>query len=185
MNILIIISESKRLENLSSNLLNLTSLENKSLKTVDSKFSIDEQIRKVILLLEKQWINKNINFDLNLNKILFFGDEELLQQVWINIINNAIKFSKQDRIIKINLYNDNDLIKITIEDNGIGISDENKERIFEKFFKCDKSRNDEGNGLGLSITKKIIETLKGNIYIKSTLNKGMVFFIELPNNKKN
>jgi signal transduction histidine kinase len=176
----IIISESKRLENLSSNLLKLTSLENKSLKTVSSKFSIDEQIRKVILLLEKQWTNKNIDFDLNLDKTQFLGDEELLQQVWINLINNAIKFSKQDGIIEINLYKENNLIKVTIEDKGIGISDVNKERIFEKFFKCDKSRNDSGNGLGLSITKKIIETFNGNIYFESTLDIGTVFFVELP-----
>jgi signal transduction histidine kinase len=175
----IIISETGRLANLSSSLLNLTELENKVIHNQFETFSVDEQLREVILLLENDWTKKNIDLILELDKVIFHGNKKSLHQVWINLLNNAIKFSNISGQIKITLKMENEHLFFSIEDTGIGISDVDKERVFEKFFKSDRSRTLDGNGLGLSIVKKIIENCNGKIYFKSTLNKGTTFYISL------
>lgn len=175
----IIISETGRLENLSSNLLKLSSLENKSIHENYRSFSLDEQIRRAILLLENKWSEKNIELDLELDKVTFKGDEELMYQVWINLISNAIKFSNNGGELKIHLKEGEGVIKISIGDKGIGIADEDKGRIFERFYKADRSRTKEGSGLGLSIVKKIVELHGGKVYFESELGRGTTFFIEL------
>lgn len=175
----IIINETGRLENLSSNLLKLSSLENRAIHEQYRSFSLDEQIRRVILLLENKWNEKNIELDLDLDEATFKGDEELMYQVWINLISNAIKFSNNGGMLKIFLKEKENRICVHISDQGIGIADKDKDRIFEKFYKGDKSRGNDGNGLGLSIVKKIIELHSGNISFISELGKGTIFFIEL------
>lgn len=175
----IIISETGRLENLSSNLLKLSSLESRAIHEEYKNFPLDEQIRKVILLLENKWSEKDIELDLELDEVTYRGDEELMHQVWTNLIANAIKFSNKGGVLKIILRAANNKIYVNITDNGIGIADEDKDRVFEKFYKGDKSRNNDGNGLGLSIVKKIIELHSGTICFESQLGKGTTFFIEL------
>lgn len=175
----IIISETGRLENLSSNLLKLSSLENKSIHENYRSFSLDEQIRRAILLMENKWSEKDIELDLDLDKVTFKGDEELMYQVWINLISNAIKFSGSGGELKIDLKESDGRIKISIGDKGIGIADEDKDRVFERFYKADKSRTKEGSGLGLPIVKKIVELHGGRVYFESELGKGTTFFIEL------
>jgi len=175
----IIVDESQRLSLLSSNLLKLSELDSKIIRGEATGFSLDEQIRKAILILEVQWSKKEIEFDIELEEATITGDEHLLQEVWLNLIQNAIKFSNQKGIIKIGLYKKSDKIKVEISDNGIGIADEDKERIFERFYKGDKSRSKEGNGLGLVIVKKIVELSNGKIDFESHLGKGTSFTVEL------
>lgn len=167
----IIISESERLVNLSSDLLKLSELDNKEVNYQPINFSLDEQIRKAILFLEPLWNKKNINFELNLEKITYLGTENLLWQVWINLIGNAIKFSKDKGIIYINLLNEEEYVKFEIIDHGIGIPEEDIPKIFDHFYKSDKSRSSEGNGLGLAIVKKIINTIEGTLEIESIPKK--------------
>ncbi|MFZ7120229.1 MAG: sensor histidine kinase [Eubacteriaceae bacterium] len=176
----IIESESQRLSLLSSNLLRLSELDSKVIREPASLFSLDEQIRKCILILESQWNKKDIDLDIELEEIFFWGDELLLQQAWINLIQNAIKFSNPKGTIKINLQKKDTIVKIDVIDNGIGIAEEDKEKIFKRFYKSDKSRSKEGNGLGLVIVKKIIELSRGKIYFESQQGKGSVFTVELP-----
>jgi signal transduction histidine kinase len=175
----IIISETGRLSNLSSNLLRLATIENQAKVISTSVFSLDEQIRRVILLLEDKWSSKDICFDLELDEIQYSGDEELMQQVWINLITNAIKFSKDGGNIKILLSKASDTVKVQIIDNGIGIAEEDQHRIFEMFYKGDKSRSNDGSGLGLAIVKKIVELHKGKIYFESVYGSGTNFNVEL------
>jgi signal transduction histidine kinase len=175
----IIISETGRLSNLSSNLLRLATIENQANVISTSVFSLDEQIRRVILLLENKWSSKDICFDLELDEIQYSGDEELLQQVWINLITNAIKFSKDGGDIKILLSKASDTVKVQIMDNGIGIAEEDKAGIFQMFYKGDKSRSNDGSGLGLAIVKKIVELHKGKIYFESVYGSGTNFTVEL------
>jgi len=178
----IIVNESERLSLLSSNLLKLSELDSKMIREQAKQFSLDEQIRKTILILEVQWSKKEIDFDIDLEAISIIGDEHLLHEVWLNLIQNAIKFSNQKGIIKIGLNKIGDKVKIMIADHGIGIADKDKERIFERFFKGDKSRSKDGNGLGLVIVKRIIELSNGSISFESELGKGSTFIVELPFN---
>ncbi|MGG7142739.1 ATP-binding protein [Clostridium nigeriense] len=175
----IIIDESKRLENLSSNILRVAKLENQDMLENQSKFLLDENIRKSILLLQNKWVEKNINFNLSLPKTYYYGDQELFLQVWTNIIENAIKFSNKNTEIKIKIEKSIDLIKIYIEDEGIGMTDEVKEYIFDKFYQEDNSRGSTGYGLGLAIAKRIVELSNGQIEVESEINKGSKFIISL------
>ena len=176
----IIISESKRLTNLSTNLLKLSELDNKIIY-VKKVFSLDEQIRRVVLLLQNKWEQKNIELDVDLDVVKYIGDEELFELVWINLINNAIKFTNQNEKISIRLKEINNEINISIQDTGIGINDEDKKYIFERFYIADKSKNKESTGLGLSIVKKIISLSNGEISFESTKDIGTTFYIKLKN----
>ena len=141
---------------------------------------MDEQIRRTILLLEPEWSKKNIEFDIDLKVIQYVGDEELLQQVWINILSNAINFSPEASSIRVKLYQRDRLVKIEIRDKGIGMDKEIQERIFEKFYQGDKAHSLGGNGLGLSIAKRIVDICEGSIYVESTKEEGTSFTVELP-----
>jgi len=177
----IIISETERLSKLSSNLLRLSSLENKSIIDKTHQFSLDEQIRRVILLLEARWTEKNINLDLDIASIHFSGDEELLWQVWINLIDNAIKFSRVEGDLKIRAYEEDQIVIVEVVDSGIGMDHSTVNRIFEKFYQGDGAHKTEGNGLGLSIVKRIIDLYDGEIIVDSKVAVGTTFRIMMPN----
>ncbi|QUI21232.1 HAMP domain-containing histidine kinase [Vallitalea pronyensis] len=172
----IIISESERLSNLSANLLKLSELDSRAIIN-KTAFSLDEQLRRVILLFQEKWERKNIQLHIDLDQVTMVGDEDLLYQVWVNIISNAIKFTKNGGTIEISLKHE-DNIKVIITDSGIGIKDADKEQIFERFFKGDKSRSKEGTGLGLSIVKKILKLHDSHISIESEYGKGSSFCVE-------
>ncbi|MTI47156.1 sensor histidine kinase [Sporosalibacterium faouarense] len=176
----IIVEETERLSNLSSNILKLSKLENQEIIDKNLSFSLDEQIRKSILLLEHQWSKKNIEFNLELNKILYFGDEELLQQVWINIISNGIKFSNKNSIIDIVLIKSDSNIIVKIRDYGVGMDERTKKRVFEKFYQGNEAHSHEGNGLGLALVKRIIDLYDGSINVESEINEGTTFIVQLP-----
>jgi len=176
----IIVEETTRLSKLSSNILRLSSLENQEMLEKKTVFSLDEQIRKIILLLEHKWSNKNIDFDIELDEIQYHGDEELLQQVWINLLDNAIKFSNTNSSIIVRLYRTASAAKLEISDTGIGMSEETMLRIFERFYQGDKAHSYDGNGLGLSLVKRILDLCNGSIHVKSKLHEGSTFTVELP-----
>lgn len=174
----IITEETKRLSTLSTNILTLNSIENENSPVYNEEFSLDEQIRKAILLLENKWAEKNIELDIELDKIKFKGNKNLMYQVWINLIHNAIKFSEIGGIIQIRLKDQENPI-FTIRDEGQGIDLENHKKVFDKFYKGDKSRNSEGTGLGLSIVKRIVSMHNGEITLDSKLGKGTKIIVKL------
>lgn len=175
----IIFEESSRLSHLTSNMLKLSKLENQEIIRKYNRFYLDEQIRKSILLLEPEWEKKKINWDINLDRAMIYGDEELLQQVWINLISNAIKFSNQEGKIIVNLKHIEDGIRVSIKDFGKGMSNETIDRIFEKFYQGEESHDIEGSGLGLSIVKRIIDLHGGDIKVESLPLKGSEFIVFL------
>lgn len=178
----VIETESKRLSKLSDNLLKLSALESENVPLLLCDFRLDKQIEQAILVLEPHWKEKNIDIDAELEKISVHADRDLLGQVWINLIHNAVKFTPENGLIKIKLYQNERQIVYQITDNGIGISKEDQVHIFERFFKVDKARDRSlgGNGLGLSLCKKIIELHYGQIILESELNKGTRFIVHLP-----
>ncbi len=175
----IIVGETKRLSILATNILTLNRIDNQNTSTPMENFVMDEQIRRAILLLENKWVGKDIKLEIDLENIQYRGNPNLLYQVWINLIDNAIKFSPKGETIEIKLYEEQRDIIFSIKDNGIGISKEEQKRIFDKFYKSDKSRNTDGNGLGLSIVKRIIDIHKGDILLKSNIDEGTNIMVRL------
>lgn len=175
-----ILDNAGRLSTLSTNILALSKLENQELVTDEAEFRLDEQIRKSILLLESRWAAKNIEFDMELPRQMYYGSEALLSQVWYNIIDNAIKHSPEGGIIHVGIAHTDGLVEVSVTDHGDGMSDEVQKHIFEKFYQGDSSHKAEGNGLGLALVHRIIELGKGRIEVESAIEKGSTFRIFLP-----
>jgi len=167
----IITEETKRLSALSGNILLLNRIENENIATARAPFRLDEQIRHVILLCENKWSKKNIQLSIDLDEIKYTGNEQLLFQVWLNLLDNAIKFSNPNETVKINLKKFESKIVFTIIDYGRGMTEEQQNRMFEKFYTADISRTEEGNGLGLSIVKRVIDMHDGTIEVQSRLHE--------------
>lgn len=176
----IILEETERLSKLSSNILRLSRLENQKELNVKKEFLLDEQIRTAIVLLESKWSQKQLNFEVRMDKTAYTGDEELLQQVWVNLIENAVKFSAQGGTIEVSVSKTERFAEARIKDGGIGMNEETKQRIFERFYQGNASHADEGSGLGLSIVKRILELSNGEIQVKSSPGQGTEFLVRLP-----
>lgn len=176
----IIIEEAQRLENLTGKILKLSKLNNQEMITNKQEILVSEQIRRAISLLEPKWSKKDIKINVSLEEKAFLGDEDLTFQVWVNLIDNAIKFSNDNSTIDIKLYEKNKEINIEIKDHGIGIKEEQLEQIFDRFYQIDKSHSEEGSGLGLAIVKRILELSGGKIEVKSKENKGTTVIVKLP-----
>lgn len=175
----IITEETRRLSILATSILMLNKIENENIPNSIELFSMDEQIRKAIVLLENRWLEKDIELEIDLEDVDYKGNKNLMYQVWVNLMDNAIKFSKERDSIEVKLYKDDDNIIFSLKDNGEGISVEDQGRIFEKFYKTDKSRSSDGNGLGLSIVKRIIDIHGGEVFIESDLGMGTKIIIKL------
>jgi two-component system phosphate regulon sensor histidine kinase PhoR len=178
----VIEEESTRLSRITDNLLRLASLDSDKMPFTPERYRLDEQIRSLILSSEPQWAGKKIEMDVSLSETVITADKDLLSQLWINLIHNAIKFSKEGGTIRTELASHGDRIEFTISDEGIGIPDQDLTRIFERFYKADKSRirSREGSGLGLAIAKKIVEIHQGRISAESEIDKGSTFTVTLP-----
>lgn len=177
----IIITESERLTTLATNVLALSKLDNQGIITERTSFQLDEQIRRVILVLEPEWRKKDLNLQVELDPLLFSGNEELLQQAWLNLIQNAIKFTPQGGKIAVILMDTDDTVTVRITDNGIGMDEITKQHLFDRFYQGDRSHTGEGNGLGLALVKRIVELSAGTIGVKSQPGTGSSFTVELPN----
>lgn len=177
----IIEAESTRLSKLSDNLLKLSSLESQHHPFEPRSYRLDKQIRNHILACEPQWVEKNIEMDIELEPVTLMADEDLLSQVWTNLIHNAIKFTPEGGTIGVHVSNTRKEAIIRISNNGACISEEDLPHIFERFYKADKSRNrtSGGNGLGLSIVKKIIDMHAGTISVESIPEERTVFIVRL------
>ena len=176
----VIIDETSRLAKLSTNILKLTKLENQKTIGKKSKFLLDEQIRKIIVMLEPEWSKKNIDLDIDLEEITYIGNEELMAQIWQNIINNAIKFTGENGNIGVKLYRSEQCIVVKISDDGPCIPDEKRTKIFEKFYQGDHSRSTDGNGLGLALVQRVVELCNGSVWVENTHPTGVCFTVQLP-----
>ncbi|HLK69746.1 MAG TPA: ATP-binding protein [Bryobacteraceae bacterium] len=178
----VIDSESVRLSNLSANLLKLASLESAQPKFEPRDYRLDAQIRRLILACEPQWAGKQLEMDVALEEADIKADEDLLSQVWINLIHNGIKFTPPGGSLRVALRRLSGRLEVTIADTGIGIPAQDLPHIFERFYKADRSRRrtESGSGLGLSIAKKVVEMHRGTIAVESQSGSGSVFTVNLP-----
>ena len=169
----------RRLTRLTENILKISRLENQDYKLERKRFNLAEQLRIAILFLETEWATKGIEWNIAIEEKHYFGNEDLLLQVWLNLLGNAIKFTPKNGQISVVLTSKDGFLKITISDSGIGMSDPTIKHIFDKFYQADLSHSGEGNGLGLPLAKRIIDIHNGGIFVKSTLGKGSSFEVTL------
>ncbi|MCM1092145.1 MAG: HAMP domain-containing histidine kinase, partial [Muribaculum sp.] len=149
-----IISESERLADLAASVLNLSKIEQQSILTDKNRFNVSEQIRRCIVLLEGKWSKKDIGFDLNCKEYYLTGNEKLLEQVWINLLDNAVKFSPVGGIVSVEITQKEGFLVFVIADQGSGIEENAIPHIFDKFYQAYTSHATVGNGLGLAIVKR-------------------------------
>lgn len=169
----------EKLNHLTENILRLSKLENQNYLSAPVQYRLDEQIREAIVLLEPKWSSKDISFNIDLPEFTYTGQKSLLFQVWSNLLSNAIKFSNMHGEVSVTMNVKNNRIRVTVSDNGIGMTPETQKHIFDKFYQGDTSHRSQGNGLGLALCKEILEKCNGKIYVTSESGQGSVFAVIL------
>ncbi len=176
----VIEEESLRLSYMATNVLDMTKLENQTILSDVSRFNLSEQIRDCILLLERKWTQKELEFSLSLQQEHSIrANEEMLKQVWINLLDNAVKFTPRGQAIEVAIEETPRLYTVTVENPGSYIPPEQREKIFNKFYQCDESHAAQGNGIGLAIVRRVVTLHGGRVWADCT-NQGTVFTVELP-----
>ena len=175
----IILDEATRLTDMAENVLNLAKIEKQSILTEIGEFNLSEQIRTCILLLEKKWEFKKLEIVFDEYEYRCSGNEELLKQVWINLLDNAVKFAPEESRVKVGIVSGDDSIEVSFASAGEEIAAETRARIFEKFYQGDSSHATEGTGLGLAIVGRIIELHKGTVDV-SYRDGQNVFSVSIP-----
>lgn len=175
-----ILLNTHRLSGLVGNILLLSKVENQSISAVPTCFRLDEQIRQCIFLFEQQWAEKEIEFDVDMEEIVYRGSEGMLIHIWTNLISNAIKFNCYGGLIRIRLQKNENRIRFVIENTGEWIPEEKMAHVFDKFYQADRSHKQEGNGLGLALAKRIVELSEGTIGVENIDPNGCRFTVFLP-----
>lgn len=175
-----IIDGSKRLSSLVANILMMSKIESENISISKNTYRIDEQIRQNLLSIEPKWTEKEIEFDIDMDSIEFTASESLMNHVFINLIDNAVKFSPQGGTIGISLTEKDGMLIFKISNGGQPLTDEAMEHMFDKFYQGDTSHRSEGNGLGLALVKKIVQLHDGSIHACNTPEGLIVFTVELP-----
>jgi signal transduction histidine kinase len=159
-----------------SNVLRLNKLESQEIIQA-KRFSLDEQLRLCILALDEKFTEKDINLDIDLEEVEITSDESLLEIVWNNLLTNALKFTEAGGEIKIQLTKDHGNATVMISDTGCGMEEATCNHIFDRFYQGDTSHSAEGNGLGLSMVKRVIDLVEGQIVVESKVGVGSTFTI--------
>ena len=129
--------------------------------------------------MEPEYSKKKINLSCNLEKVEYFGNEEIMEHLWINLISNAIKYRSNGGDISINLRSYSQTIIFSIIDTGIGMTIDQLKKIFDKFYQVDRSKTTKGLGLGLTIVSRIVQFVEGKIKVESEPNRGSSFTVIL------
>ncbi len=178
--LILVNKESLRLSRLCESMLRMSRLDHQQIVRKRDKVRVDEQIRKSIIMLTEKWSDKSMNYEIEFSPLEIYSDSDLLTQVWVNLIDNAIKYSPENSTIYIIGKVEQGSMIVTIQDEGNGIAPKNLTKIYEKFYQCDESHKKNGNGLGLSIVKRIIELLGGSINCISEKENGTKMEVRIP-----
>jgi len=163
--LLAIEEESARLADMATNVLNLSKYEKQSIISDAVSFNLSEQIRSCMLLLEHKWTRKKLELSLEFDEYEIFADEEMLKHVWINLIDNAVKFSPEGGTLAISIEDGGDVYTVSVSNSGEPIPEDVRGKIFGKFYQADESHSTEGNGIGLAIVKRIVELHRGSVSV--------------------
>ncbi len=175
-----IIQQSLQLSTMSANILLLSQYERAETLTGKVSYSLDEQLRNIISLQSKDWLDKDIALEGHMESVMYCGNPDIMAHVWSNLLSNAIKFTPSGGSIQVYLAKKGDCVVVRFRDSGIGMNEEAITHIYEKFYQADTSRKSEGNGLGLSIVKRIVTLCKGTIEVSSAPGEGTEFSVTLP-----
>ena len=177
-----ILLNTRRLSTLVGNILLLSKVSNHAIPVAKTTYRVDEQIRQAILLLEPRWLERNVEFDVELDEIVWNGPENLMHHVWSNLIGNAVKFGPKDGLVTVKLKQTDGRYEFSVTDQGVGVPEEERQRIFHKFYQLDSSHKQEGNGLGLALVKQIVDGCDGSINVENLPEGGCRFVVTLPMN---
>lgn len=170
-----------RLSALVSNILLLSKLDNGAYPAAPDTFRLDEQIRRALVLLEPRWSQKGVEPDVALDSVRYTGSEALLMQVWVNLVDNAVKFSPPGGTVRVRLSAlPEGGAEAVVSDDGEGMTAETQRHIFDKFYQGDSSHRAEGNGLGLSLVRAIVRLHGGEVTVQSAPGAGAAFTVRLP-----
>ncbi len=170
-----------QMSGLVDNVLKLSKLESDNSAQKKTYYRLDEQLRTSVLMFEKTWTEKNLEPELDLPECTYFGNEDLIGQIWINLIGNAVKYCNNSGHFGVRIDDsDENYITVTVFDDGEGMSEEVKEHIFEKFYQGDTSRKSQGNGLGLALVATICNITGCTVSVESELGKGSEFAVKMP-----
>jgi signal transduction histidine kinase len=175
----IIRDESKRLAELSTNILTLNRIESQAILRDTENIRLGEQIRQSVLLTEQKWRDKNLDFEADIEDVDYLGNEALLKEVWLNILDNAAKFSPEGAVVSVTLHKKGGEIIAAVTDHGPGMDEKTKAHIFEQFYQGDTSHRSQGNGLGLAMVRKIVELHGGKVSVDSSPGNGSSFTVIL------
>lgn len=178
----VIEEESLRLSYMATNVLNLTRVENQTILSDVTRYNLSEQVRSCILLLVDKWEKKGLEFKVDFREYMIEANEELLKQVWINLIDNAVKFSPDGQVIEIRIQEKDGDLTVSVINTGEEISPENRKRIFNKFYQADSSHSMEGNGIGLAVVRQVVALHHGTVSAESADGTTM-FSVTLPQNR--
>ena len=159
--------ESLRLSEMATNVLNLTKVENQTILSDVTVFNLSEQIRSCILLLERKWTEKELDLVLEFGEHDVRGNEELLKQVWINLLDNAVKFAPHGHSVQVEMEEQEHCICITVCNTGSRIPVQKQPLVFNKFYQAEESHTAAGNGVGLAVVKRVVELHGGRVSVSS------------------
>lgn len=177
----IIEEESARLSSMATNVLNLTKVENQTILSDVTTFNLSEQLRSCLLMLEKKWVKKNLEICADFDEYEISANESLLKQVWINLLDNAVKFTPEGGRVALYISRQFSELTVRIQNSGSEIAAKDQKYIFNKFYQGDTSHSSEGTGTGLAIAKKVVQLHEGKIYALSGDGQ-TTFCVQLPSN---
>jgi len=173
-----ITDSSRRLSDMMTNILKLNRLENQQIYPKTSEFDLGEQICECLLQYENVWEKAEIDIETDIQEgVTVKADAELLCHVWNNLFSNAFKFTPNGGKVSISLTATEHHATVKVRDTGCGMTSEVGAHIFEKFYQGDTSHSTQGNGLGLALVKRVMDILKGEIHVESTVGVGTAFTV--------
>ena len=174
-----IAAESDRLSRLSTALLRLSALDAGARDDAFAPERLDEQLRQVIAQLDAVWADHRTEWEIDLEQVTIVTDGELLRQVWVNLIENALKFSPEGSPITVTLKQDGQKAVVTVRDQGRGMTREEQEHIFDSFYQADGSRSGKGHGVGLYLVRRVLQLLGGSVSVESAPGRGSAFTVRV------
>ena len=175
-----VVQQSQRLAAMSTHILELAQYENTEIVSGKTLYSLDEQLRRCVRQQERDWLKKGLTVEGDLDRVDYCGNEELVEHIWSNLLSNAIRFTPAGGQITVVLRQGEGAVTVSVSDTGIGMDEETQRHIFDKFYRAAPYPDDRGNGLGLSIVRRVVSLCGGQVAVFSRPGNGSTFTVTLP-----